>query len=231
MEVAEMAALKRAEVEVIKHFISKRRDEFRPAYGHRKVSYPRGCIFIGSSNNDDFIQDQTGGRRFWPVKIVKSFENKRRVFNELGRERGQIWAEAVRGWSNSEPLQLTERLELLAEEVQESHTEKDPWVSMIKEYLETLLPDNWGEMSIWDRKAYLQGDETQPKGSAPRDEATARDIWLECLGGDRKSFSSGIGKRIAFAMVKMTGWHLSERKVKREGNMIRVYVRDAANEK
>ena len=72
IELAELSAVRKAEVEQIKHFITKREDSFRPAYGRRTERFPRQCIFIASTNNNDFIRDQTGGRRWWPIMVDKN---------------------------------------------------------------------------------------------------------------------------------------------------------------
>lgn len=208
VEIAEMAALKKAEVEVIKHFISKTEDAFRPAFGRRKQVFPRQNIFIGSANDDEFIKDQTGGRRFWPANVVKSLFYKNRVFNVLPKFRDQLWAEAVQGYLNDEPLHLPPDIEEIAEQVQAEHTEKDLWTGPIQRYLEILLPEKWDSMSLWDRRAYLAGDETQPAGNVPREKVTSFEIWVECLKGDEKGATGAIGRRIHFIMKKL-GWELS----------------------
>lgn len=93
IELAELSAVRKAEVEQIKHFITKREDSFRPAYGRRTERFPRQCIFIASTNNNDFIRDQTGGRRWWPIMVDK---NKRRLnpFEISEDTIDQLWAEA-----------------------------------------------------------------------------------------------------------------------------------------
>ncbi len=65
IELGELSALKKAEVETIKLFISKKEDAFRQAYARYTGRYPRQCIFIGTTNNDEFLKDQTGNRRFY----------------------------------------------------------------------------------------------------------------------------------------------------------------------
>ena len=67
-EIADLAGMRRAEVEKIKAFASRTHDRARPAYGRRRVDAPRRCIFIATTNEDEYLQSQTGNRRFWPVK-------------------------------------------------------------------------------------------------------------------------------------------------------------------
>ncbi len=210
-EIAEMAALKKAEVEIIKHFISKRKDEFRPAFGRRKQSFPRQNIFIGSANDDDFIKDQTGGRRFWPVNIIKSLFFKNRIFNVLPKFRDQLWAEAVQAYLHDEPLHLPADIEEMAEQVQAEHTEHDPWLDTINEYLETLRPAKWAELGLYDRRAYLKGDDTQPAGTIRCEKVTSVEIWMECIEGDHRGMTGAIGRRINLIMKKLN-WRKAEKR-------------------
>ena len=67
-EIADLAGMKRADVEKIKAFATRTHDRARPAYGRRRVDAPRRCIFFGSTNEDEYLQSQTGNRRIWPLK-------------------------------------------------------------------------------------------------------------------------------------------------------------------
>ena len=69
VEMAELSGLKKAEVEAIKHYISKREDSFRPAYGRVVETYKRQCVFFGTTNSQDFLHDPSGNRRFLPVDV------------------------------------------------------------------------------------------------------------------------------------------------------------------
>ncbi|MEQ9811698.1 MAG: VapE family protein, partial [Azospirillaceae bacterium] len=67
VEISELAAMKRADTEAIKAFITRREEHFRPAYARCEITYRRQCVFAGTSNRSDFLRDATGNRRFWPV--------------------------------------------------------------------------------------------------------------------------------------------------------------------
>lgn len=227
MEIPELAAFKNAEVEDIKHFMSKKTDEFRPAYGRNVMLFKRQVSLWATSNRWDFNRDPSGGRRFWPVVVQKADEYLDLIYGELERERGQLWAEAVNLWAAGEALHLSGGVSALAEDVQREHTEKDPWEIVIKEYLEKQLPEKWGSMTLYDRKAYLRGDEMQPIGKILRETVTANEIWVECLEGVRRDMTTAIGRRISSCMQKIEGWKMAENKRKRNTIVERYYVRVA----
>ena len=105
MEVGELAGMKKSEAETIKLFISKTSDRFRPAYGRRIQEFPRQCVFIGTTNETQFLRDTTGNRRFWVVATPN--DPAKDMWEELTPEMvGLIWAEAVALYKQGEPLYL-----------------------------------------------------------------------------------------------------------------------------
>ena len=72
VEVSELSALSKADIEAWKAFITRREERFRPPYGKHDVIEKRQCLFVGTTNEDTYIKDPTGGRRFWPVKCRRS---------------------------------------------------------------------------------------------------------------------------------------------------------------
>jgi predicted P-loop ATPase len=94
MEVGELAGMRKSEAETIKLYISKQRDRFRPAYGRRLQEFPRQCVFIGTTNEEQFLRDATGNRRFWVVDTPN--DPTRALWEELTPDTVRlIWAEAV----------------------------------------------------------------------------------------------------------------------------------------
>lgn len=121
VELGELSAMRRSEVETIKAFLSRRIDHYRPSYGRRSEDFPRQCVFIGSTNNDTYLHDTTGGRRFWPVRVGTI------DLDALRRDRDQLWAEAVAAFKAGEPWWLNRETEALAKVEQEDRREAHPW--------------------------------------------------------------------------------------------------------
>ena len=219
IELAELSAVRKAEVEQIKHFITKREDSFRPAYGRRTERFPRQCIFIASTNNNDFIRDQTGGRRWWPIMVDK---NKRRLnpFEISEDTIDQLWAEAKELYESGEKLYLDEEMEQEAKKVQEQHTEESPLAGMIREFIEKEIPENWAELSISDRQDFIRGDGFEYNGPlVKRDRICALEIWVELLNGDVKKLTRAMATEINDVLRKTEGWKQprSPMRIKRYG--------------
>ncbi len=140
MEVAELSATRKAEVEAVKHFISKREDIYRAAYARRILRYPRRCIMIGTTNDNTFLRDHTGNRRFWPVETGVEVA-KKSLWKDFTKEyRDQLWAEAVIAYKEGESLFLGDDvLEAEVQEIQLQHTEEEARAGEIQEYLNKLF--------------------------------------------------------------------------------------------
>lgn len=132
VEVGELATLKRADSEAYKAFFSAQQDRVRAPYGRKFEDTPRQCTFIGTTNNDDYLRDRTGNRRFWPV-VVHGCK-----FKELERDRDQLFAEALATWEFGEELWLDAEENKVAEEVQESKVAEDIYSMMEQKFLQFL---------------------------------------------------------------------------------------------
>jgi hypothetical protein len=210
MEVGELAGMRKAEAETIKLFITKTTDRFRPAYGRRTKEFPRQCIFIGTTNEEQFLRDTTGNRRFWVVDTPNT--PTRSMWDELTPETvSQIWAEAVELYKAGEELFLPRELEKIAREVQESYEEENPRAGIIADYLDRLLPPGWDDMDIYARRQWLESD---AEGTVPRTVVCTLEIWVEALIGNPDKLDRYIGKEIRDIMARMPGWGRSGKKRK-----------------
>ncbi|MEP2681237.1 MAG: VapE domain-containing protein [Sulfitobacter sp.] len=137
VEVAEMASMREAAQEELKSFLSRQVDRFRASYGRVDEAYARQCVFIGTTNKDSFLRDETGGRRFWPIACNRPCDPE-----GLARDRGQLFAEALAAYRAGEqwwPEREFEREHLAP--MQEAAFGADPWEEEIREYLNKIDTD------------------------------------------------------------------------------------------
>lgn len=212
VEMAELAGLKKADIEATKHFISKCEDRYRVAYGRRIDNFPRQCIFFGTTNNKDFLLDPTGNRRFWPVDIYYQ-DPVKSVFEELDQYRvDQIWAEAVKFYHTGETLYLSSELEKTALIKQSEHREVDERTGLIQEYLEKLLPESWAEMDYYQRRNFIAGEEIGEIGKVRRNFVCGLEIWCELFGKQKADFSNSDQKTLQNILRSIDGWEKEEKK-------------------
>lgn len=207
MEVAEMAATQRASTEAMKHFISKRKDKYREAYGRRVRNYNRQCIFIGTTNNYEFLTDQTGNRRFWPLKggVVPPTKDIIKDFTKDYVD--QVWAEAKYYYEQGEELYLDNELEKIAAQKQAIHTEEDVKEGMIQAFLEMKLPKGWDNMSLNLRREYTQSyRRQQEEGIYRREKVCALEIWCELMGGEIKNLNQIQTRQINKVIESIPKW-------------------------
>jgi len=131
IEIAELDSMTRADVGRVKAFMSRAVDRFRPPYGRRVIVSPRQCVFAGSVNHNTYLRDETGGRRFWPVACADI------VIDDLARDRGQLWAEALTRYRAGSPWWLDSvELNRQAAEVQSERYDGDPWDEVILKWID-----------------------------------------------------------------------------------------------
>lgn len=205
IEMAELSALKKSEVENIKQFISKCDDAFRPAYGRTVEIYKRQCVFFGTTNDTDFLKDSTGNRRFNPIDIHPEFATKS-VKDDLNEEEvKQIWAEAYELWKQGEQLYFDDNEGSLARAEQRKHTATDERRGVIESFLERMLPDDWDKKDLYDRRTWLD-DPLSNNGTWKRDFICMAEIWCECLQKDKTDMSRYNTREINDIMRSLPDW-------------------------
>lgn len=205
IEMAELAGIRKAEVESIKHFIAKQEDTFRPAYARTPETFYRQCVFFGTTNSEEFLRDPTGNRRFYPIACIPEDAMFCPKFGLPPEEIDLIWAEAVALYKAKESLILSKEANDIAEGEQRKHSEVDERKGLVVDYLDRLYPTNWDDKDISDRRIWLE-DILSEKGTIIRDFVCIAEIWSECWGKNKEDMSRYLTKDINDIMRGMEGW-------------------------
>ena len=207
--------MKKTDIETLRGFLSRQNDVYRAAFGRRATPHPRQCIFIGTTNADTYLRDITGNRRFWPVRVTG--EGVRKSWELSKAEVEQIWAEALYYYNQNEPLYLPEELVGAAMEEQTIAMEKDDRIGIVEDYLNTLVPENWADMNLYERRQFLYGSDfgsMKETGTVLRDRICNIEIWCECFGKDRGTIKRQDSNEIKAIMSNISGWTASEKKMR-----------------
>lgn len=157
--------------------------------------------------SEDICGIITGNRRFWIIKLHQKKQKK--TWNFTPEFRAQFWAEAKEIWKAGEKLYLEGDLLAEAEKMQQSAMEVDERVGMVEEYLNTMLPDDWDSMDLFQRRNYLSGSEFgSPAHEAKelRTEVSNAEIWCECFGKSLQELKPTDSYSIAALMSQIGGW-------------------------
>ena len=184
IELAELEGLNKSESSRIKAFISTQCDRFRLPYGKNTTSWPRNCVFAGTVNHEAYLRDETGARRFWPIRCGRI------DIDALARDRDQLWAEAMtrfmdgaNWWPDDE-----ETIEA-AEREQSERYQEGQWDALISAWLENPVP-----------KPYLSVPLTSTAESVTTD-----DILHHCIGKEHNTWTRGDQMAVAAALQSL-GW-------------------------
>lgn len=187
-EVAELAAFKGRDATRIKSFVSSPVDHYRPSYEPRARTVKRQCVFIGTTNEDHYLQDATGARRFWPIKI-------RRVdLDAVRRDRDQLWSEADRRFTAGEPYWPDAKLDALGAEATDERYEGDPWTEPLQAWLAHPV-----------RREPLSGGGIHEEPIDPADGITMADV-LRFGCGIARERQGRPEQRRAVEILRASGW-------------------------
>lgn len=234
IEVAELSAMKKTDIEGIKNFISAQSDTYRNSYGRYALPHLRKCVFIGTTNQTDYLKDATGERRFYPIKcgINKATKN---VWEPDKQDILQILAEAKTWFDNGEPLYLNQETIAEAKQHQEEAKTVDPMKEAIEDYINMLVPTNWSELSTYTKRGFLQCDgktggwKDNPCDDErePMKQTTYREIMAVVFDKNADRYLTGRtnseARRIKLIMDNMDGWEA--KRIRINGKQPRGYVR------
>ena len=129
VEWPEIGQVKRSTLEALKAFVSAQFDKFRPSYGRHEIAHPRQCVFVGTTNEWSYLKDETGNRRFWPVRCGM-------INLDLARESmPQFYAEALHYYRAGEKWWLPDTLRGVVERQQRDRVADDVWTAPVVEYV------------------------------------------------------------------------------------------------
>ena len=215
VEIAELDAFRRTDIARIKQFLSLKADRYRAAYGRHVKELPRCCVFFGTCNEMEFLQDTTGNRRFWPVDTMEA-EPTKSVFKDLTDETvNQLWAEAKMRWQTGEKLYLTGALEAEAKIKQEEHREASVREGLIMEFAERQVPADWNKWNLDRRRDYWAGAAHTQEGATldlvERDRISAIEVWCELFNGSVRDMKPADTQQINAILSMMKGWKRSDK--------------------
>ena len=187
-ELAELASIRPREAETVKAFLSSRQDRYRPAYGRNMVTRKRQTVFCGTTNEAEFLSDNTGNRRWHVIKCGNV------SIPTLQRDMPQIWAEAILMYKNNERWWLDATASHELEDSQQEFRQQDSWEIAIEKW----LPSQTGPFSVWDvlEKAIGKDSQNQTKSDCMRAAAILKSVG--CAKGKRQR----VGGRMVYPWLK-----------------------------
>jgi hypothetical protein len=190
-ESADLAGMRRAEVESVKAFARRQVDRARRAYGRVREDIPRRSIEWGTTNNKEYLLSQTGNRCFWPLECGKI------KIEALRRDREQLLGEAATYETAGESIGLDKSLWGVAREAQEQRRVADPWEDILDHMPDTVTVDDSHYQNHTVTIIHKSGDGYERVASA--------DVLLHVLRIPAAQQNSSHGQRLAHAMPHV-GW-------------------------
>lgn len=192
-ELAELDAFNKAESTKAKQFFSTLCDRYRPSYGRRAMDFPRQCVFAGTTNQDSYLKDVTGNRRYWPVKCEQlNVEGLKKV-------RDQLWAEAVYMLNQGEPWWALDCEKDVFEEQQENRFLGDYWEELIAKFLDDYEDEDcFTGARIMEKALGLKPENMRPPEQTRVGLIMSRLGW----GKSKQTIGEGTEKRRTYVYVR-----------------------------
>ena len=195
IEIAELDAIGRAETSRIKSFLSRSVDRYRPPYERYVIDVPRQCVFAGTVNPDTYLRDETGNRRFWPVRCGKI------DIAALRRDRDQLWAEAMVWYANGVEWWIEdEETKRMAEDAQEERYQGDAWDGLIDRWLaydKERVNHGYGAYDDWR--------DVEVARSEPLTDLSIGEVLQNAIGIESAKWTKSDQMRVG-AYLKTRGW-------------------------
>lgn len=221
VELAELTSVRRSQVGRVKSFLTATSDHFRPPYGRRAIDVPRSNVFAGSVNDATPFVDETGNRRFWPVRCGKI------NVEALARDRDQLWAEALKRYRKGEARWLdTRALEHAAAKEQDARYEPGVWDELILAWLKAPTQrEEWaGETEEKKKRKKIE------PFNSDDDNVTITDILIHAVGKRIETCTQADRNQVARCLAH-AGWTSGRRKKVDNLGFLRLYSRPGAKRK
>ena len=185
IELGEGTAFQKSIKERSKQAIASQQDFYRRPYGRNPEQRPRQCVFFGTTNNYDFLKDETGDRRYYPIDVNIPQATKNIDKDLIPGYISQLWAEAVHLYRNGQYIYIQDSQVLaLAEQEQRKHFDESPLQFDIFNFLEIPITANWYSESLETRRNYIidYQNGNASAGAYKRDRISIKEIACEWFG-------------------------------------------------
>lgn len=218
VELGEGTAFQKSIKERSKQAIASQQDSYRKPYARNPITLKRQCIFFGTTNNYDFLKDETGDRRYYPIDVDRRNATKNMDTELTPKYVNQLWAEALERYKQGEEIYITDgNILTIAEQEQRNHFDENPLQSDIYNFLDILLPppQEWYSMTLEQRKIYIQavqsGEDTlkslRRASVYRRDRVSIKEIMCELYGYElNQPIERKISLDISRSLTAL-GWH------------------------
>lgn len=240
LEISELSATKRTDLEKQKGFLSRTEDMFRPAYARYPIRVKRHVVFAGTTNEFQFLKDSSGNRRWLPLNCDKAMQTKSVFDGSFEAIIPQLWAEAKHLYETTfkkgKYLDLSEESKAIALQKQRESEAEDPLKDDLECYLDIPLPIDWYEMGSSDKRNYilrkLNNEEdlfgVEPPEVMQRTKITVREVLAELLDvriGSLDLRQNGTAKKISILLNAMPEWNRKTFRMPGDGKPVKGFER------